>query len=272
MARAVDYLCGMIRHYLGLIPRAVWKVFFILNFVVGLVVLYPFFAFLLARRSRFPAAFRLMRFWARWVLHVPGVFVRVTREVPATELPARCVLVANHASYLDIVISYIVLEKYFVYMGKLEIDKAPLLRIFFRNMRDGRAGMNIYVDRKTRMGSYKAFEQAGEKLDAGESVFIYPEGTIESWGRIKPFKNGAFKLAIEHQADIVPISFLNNWKLLQNGGFFKSYGRPGIADVIIHAPVSTKGLTEEDLVNLRHQVRSTIEKTLSTYEHRHTNG
>lgn len=136
-------------------------------------------------------------------------------------------------------------------MGKAEIEKAPLFRIFFRDM-------NIYVDRKTRTGSYAAFVAVSEKLRSGQSVFIFPEGTIESWGNLKPFKNGAFKMAIEHQVPIVPVTFKNNWRLLQNGGFFKSHGRPGISKIVVHKPVPTKGLTEADLVSLRHTVRETI--------------
>jgi hypothetical protein len=60
----------------------------------------------------------------------------------------------------------------------------------------------------------------------------------------------------------VPVTFKNNWKLLQNGGFFKSHGRPGIARITVHKPIPTKGLSEEDLVHLRHTVRETIAREL----------
>jgi 1-acyl-sn-glycerol-3-phosphate acyltransferase len=245
----------MLLHYLGILPRALWKTFFILNFVLGLVVLYPVFAILLSSRKMYHSAFLLMRFWARWILLVPGIFVKVKREIASEELPVPCVYVANHSSYLDIVISYIVVPKYMIYMGKMEIEKAPLFRIFFRDM-------NIYVDRKRRSGSYKAFQTASERLRRGESVFIFPEGTIESKGQLKPFKNGAFRLAIENQVPIVPVTFMDNWKLLQNGGFFKSHGHPGISHCVLHKPVPTKGLKEEDLISLRHNVRETILQTL----------
>jgi 1-acyl-sn-glycerol-3-phosphate acyltransferase len=246
----------MFLHYIGLVPRALWKLFFILNFIVGLVLLYPFFVFLLSRKSRYRASFRLMQFWGRWIAHVPGVFVSVKREIKKKEMPEPCVYVANHSSYLDIVISYIAIPNYFIYIGKLEIEKAPLFRIFFK-------GMNIYVDRKSRSGSYKALVQASAKLRDGESIFIYPEGSIESKGNLKPFKNGAFRIAIENQVPIVPVTFKNNWKLLQNGGFFKSHGRFGISKVVVHEPVSTIGMTEEDLIPLRDKVRATIAKTLA---------
>jgi 1-acyl-sn-glycerol-3-phosphate acyltransferase len=246
----------MLLHYLGLIPRALWKLFFILNFILGLLVLYPLFAFLLSSPRRYRTCFRMMRFWARWIAHVPGVFVHVKREIAKNKMPEPCVYVANHSSYLDIVLSYIVIPNYFIYIGKLEIEKAPLFRIFFK-------GMNIYVDRNSRTGSYKAFVQASAKLREGESIFIYPEGSIESKGNLKPFKHGAFRIAIENQVPIVPVTFRNNWKLLQNGGFFKSHGRPGISKVVVHQPISTKGMTEEDLIPLRNQVREVIAQTLA---------
>jgi 1-acyl-sn-glycerol-3-phosphate acyltransferase len=247
----------MFLHYIGIVPRALWKSFFILNFILGLVLLYPLFAILLSRKSWYRTCFRVMRFWGRWIAFVPGVYVNVRREIEKNKMPEPCVYVANHSSYLDIVLSYVVVPNYFIYIGKLEIEKAPLFRIFFR-------GMNIYVDRKSRSGSYKAFVEASAKLREGESIFIYPEGSIESRGKLKPFKNGAFRIAIENQVPIVPITFRNNWKIMQNGGFFKSHGRPGIARVVVHKPIPTKGMTEEDLIPLRDKVRETIAQTLAS--------
>ena len=143
-------------------------------------------------------------------------------------------------------------------MAKFELNKAPLFKIFFKNMQ-------ISVNRGSRTASHKALARAGEELDAGHSVFIFPEGTISSDGKLIPFKNGPFKLAIERQVPILPISFVNNWKLLQNGGFFKSYGRPGISTIVIHKLIETTGLKEENIVDLRAQVYALIDGTLKKY-------
>lgn len=241
--------------YLLVLPRALWKTLFVLNFVVGLIVLYPVFRLFLSKRAWYPKAFALMRSWARWIAHVPGVFVSVKREIDNKDLPPVAIYCANHASYLDIVLSYIVIPRYFVFMGKQEINKAPLFRAFFRDM-------NILVDRKSTIESHKAFMKAVCEIDLGNSMFLFPEGKISSKGKLLPFKNGAFKLAIDKQVPIVPVTFLNNWKLLQNGGFLKSHGRPGIARIIVHKPVSTAGMTEKDLVNLRSHVHQVIQKAL----------
>jgi len=247
--------------YLLILPRVLWKTLFLLNFVLGLVVLYPFFAILLSRRAWFPAAFRLKKFWAAWIMTVPGLFLRVKRYVPNAQLPQPCIYCGNHVSYLDIVASYLVIPNYYVFMGKRELDKAPLFRIFFKEM-------NILVDRSSNIGSHRAFMRAAADLDKGDSVFLFPEGTISSAGKLRGFKNGAFKLAIEKQVPIVPVIYLNNWKLLQNGGFLKSHGRPGISKVVVREPVYTNGMTEKDIPALRDKVRNIILKELEMYENR----
>ncbi len=246
-------------HYLLIIPRALWKLLFLLNFVLGLLVLYPIFYILLSRKKWFPLAFKLKRFWAAWILLIPGLFVKITKKTSLKALPQPCIYCSNHVSYLDIVVSYILIPNYFVFMGKQELNKAPLFRIFFREM-------NILVDRKSTMSSHRAFVRAAFELKKGHSVFLYPEGTISSSGKLRGFKNGAFKLAIEQQVPIVPITFLNNWTLLQNGGFFKASGRPGISRIIIHEPIPTTGMTDEDLVSLRSKVHHIISTDLMTQE------
>lgn len=179
------------------------------------------------------------------------IFFTTKWKVKRKNLPSPCIYVANHTSYIDIVLSYLFLPSYYVFMAKMELKKVPLFKVFFEKMQ-------ISVDRASRMSSHKAFLRAKEELDLGNSVFIFPEGTISSEGVLKAFKNGPFKLAIDNQVPIVPITYKNNWKILQNGGFFKSYGRPGISRIVIHEPIQTKGLGEEDLVNLRQQVFTII--------------
>jgi 1-acyl-sn-glycerol-3-phosphate acyltransferase len=110
--------------------------------------------------------------------------------------------------------------------------------------------------------SHRAYLQAGEKIDKGQSIFIFPEATISSKGILIPFKNGAFKLAIDKQVPIVPLVFPNNWKLLQNGGFLTANGRPGIAKAIMLKAVETKGMTNADLLPLREKVKNIIQETL----------
>lgn len=246
--------------YLKIIPRTLWKIFFLLNFLVGLIILYPFFKLFTTRKEWYPACFKLMRFWAWWIATIPGVFVKKEELFPIKDIPTPCVYCANHQSYLDIVMSYHVFPEYFIFLGKAELKKAPLFSVFFEKM-------NILVDRKNRVGAAKAYKIAADRLEKGESLFLFPEGTISSNGKMIPFKAGAAKFALDKQVPIIPVTYVNNFKLLQNGGLFKSHGRPGIARVVIHPPIYTKGMGQEDLLSLNQQLFDIINEPLQ-HEHR----
>ncbi len=243
-------------NYLLILPRSLWKIWFVANFVLTLIILYPVFLILLSSRKWFSTAFKLMRGWAKEICYAAGIFPSVKYEIPLSEIPQPCVFVSNHCSYLDILLSYVAIPHYFVFVGKQELDKAPLFRIFFKRM-------NILVNRKSTVDSHKAYLQAGERIDRGENVFIFPEATISSNGSLIPFKNGAFKLAIDKQVPVVPLVFPDNWKLLQNGGFFKANGRPGIARVIVRPSIHTKGMTNADLIPLREKTKQSIQTSLN---------
>ncbi|MBK7682139.1 MAG: 1-acyl-sn-glycerol-3-phosphate acyltransferase [Bacteroidetes bacterium] len=123
--------------------------------------------------------------------------------------------------------------------------------------------MNISVDRSSIKDSHKAYKRARKDLQKGISLAIFPEATIPDCSpELGPFKNGAFKLAIEMQVPIVPITFLDNWCIFPDSKGQKLLLRPGISRIVIHPPISTIGLTEEDANGLRDQVKDLIFGTL----------
>ncbi|HEX2616272.1 MAG TPA: lysophospholipid acyltransferase family protein [Flavobacteriales bacterium] len=234
--------------------RWVYKIWFALTFFLSLTVLYVPFRILLWKESRYPKAFKLMRIWARflgWILFVP-LRIRRVGELP----PPPYVACLNHSSYLDIIHTYNVLPDYFLFMGKYELLKWPLFNIFFK-------GMNIAVNRGSRTEAAKSLFKAARALDQGTSVSIFPEGTIPHTApRMKAFKDGAFKLAIEKQVPIVPITFLDNWRCFGDPEDPMSRARPGLPWAVVHPPISTVGLTEADLDNLRRRTFDAIEAPL----------
>ena len=165
------------------------------------------------------------------------------------------VICANHGSYLDVILTYVVIPTYFHSMGKAELLKIPLFNQFFKRM-------NIPVNRKSRVDSHRAFIRAGQDLDKGIIINLFPEGTIghqaPALGR---FKNGPFKLAIDKQVPIIPVTYLNNWILLPDN-YAKGGGRPGMARIIVHKPIETTGMTEDNLEELKHQVSEVLSAPL----------
>ena len=242
--------------YITLPLRVLWKCYLSLNFALGMIVLYPIFFILLSKEKFYPAAFKLMRGWAHWIAYTSGIYESVRGYKNAFKYEP-CVFCSNHNSYIDIMLAYVFIPKYFVFMGKREIQNAPLFNIFFK-------GMNILVDRSSNKDGHAAFVRAGEELDKGRSIFIFPEGGILfREPELKRFKNGAFKLAIEKQVPIVPVTYKNNWRILQTGSFLMAKASPGIAKIIVHEPIVTKGMTEENLVALREKTLEEIKGGLA---------
>lgn len=238
-----------------LIAGIFWKTYFLLYFSLTLIVLFPLFFIFLLHPAVYSLAFALKRFWAHLLVLGGGIYPSVVwRYKPQSN--DTFVIVSNHTSYLDIVVSYCFLKHYFVFMGKEELRKLPLFRIFFKDM-------NITVNRKSKVGSHRAFLRAGKELQKGRSVMIFPEGTISKKAPLmQPFKNGAFKLALDLQIPILPVTFIDNYQLLEDKPYFRGIMRPGISRVVVHQPVSTTGLGEQQLEELKTKVRNIIEQPL----------
>ena len=247
--------------WLFVVPRVLFKLWMFLVFFTSLAVLYVPFRLRLRKEEEHPRAFRLMNAWNRFL----NVFllVPVKRVSMAPLPPPPYVICANHGSYLDILHMYSMGLDFFLFMGKYELLKWPLLGMFFRRM-------NIAVNRGNRTEAVKALAHAARSIDKGICVALFPEGTIPvSAPRMQRFKDGAFKLAIEKQVPIVPITFLDHWKLFGEPGELCSRGHPGFAHVVRHPFISTAGLTMADKEALRRRVHDTIEAPLRKYAPRH---
>ena len=100
-------------------------------------------------------------------------------------------------------------------------------------------------------------------MEKGISVVIFPEATIPLVypPQLNPFKNGAFRLAIEMKAPIIPITSLDTWKVFWNTG--SQFGsRPGISHIFVHKPIETAHLTLDDADTLRDNVHNLIKEKL----------
>lgn len=241
--------------YLTLLPRLIWKVYLFLNFLTGLILLYPFFALLLKNEKHYSKAFALMRLWAKQIAFTSGIIVLVKGKHHLKNSKA-AIYCSNHNSYLDILIAYVAIPHYFVFIGKREIEGMPMMNIFFK-------GMNILVDRSSRIDSHKALQLASEEITKGNNLFIFPEGGIYyKSANMRPFKNGAFKLAIEKQIPVVPVTFCNNFKILQTGSFFLAHAKPGIVHVVVHPPVDAADYTHKNMRDLKDKVYNQIKSAL----------
>lgn len=99
------------------------------------------------------------------------------------------------------------------------------------------------------------------KLDSGQSIVFYPEGTIPDINQPQmiPFKDGAFKLAIDKQIPIIPITIPYNWIILPIQKWTITWHK---MKVIFHKPIPTKGMNTTDIKALREQTFDIINNEL----------
>jgi 1-acyl-sn-glycerol-3-phosphate acyltransferase len=237
--------------------RRIWRVLFFTNAFVWFILLFPFFYILLLNEKWFPKVFKLKKIWGSLILFPMGI--RYTVESHFTPEPGKAyVFCPNHASYLDIMLIYLVIPVYFHTIGKAELLKVPLFGKFFSRM-------NIPIDRNSKFSGHRAILRASDDIKKGISIALFPEGGIIPHApELGKFKNGPFKLALSNQVAIVPISFLNNWKLMPDDGK-NTGGRPGLARVIVHEAIETHGMTEQDLERLKTETYQIIDKSLKEY-------
>ena len=244
-----------VKHKLIIFFRKVWRILFNLNFVITFLVLYPLFYIFILSDKTWGIVFLLKRFWANLILLDAGITYHVKRESKLAR-KGTYIFCANHTSYLDTVAMYAAMPHYFHFIGKAELTKIPLFRIFFWKM-------DIPVNRGSTIAAHKAFSRAASDLKKGISISIFPEGTIhDNAPKLNRFKNGPFKMAIENQVPIVPVTFKNNWIILPEGRKGKKGGKPTRMEVVIHKPIPTKGMTENDIEALKAQVFAIINNEL----------
>ena len=158
----------------------------------------------------------------------------------------------NHFSYFDIVSVNTQMPFFFSFMAKKELASIPLFKIFFRTL-------DMPVDRRSKDGAKKAYYLANKKLKTGISLLNFPEGGIgPDVPKMRKFKLGPFKMAMDYGIEIVPITLPDNWKRLPSGEFIPA-GTPGKMRMHVHRPIPTKNLKPGDEQMLADQVFRIIE-------------
>ncbi len=234
---------------------ALWKCYFFVVILLSILVLYPFLFFLLQKEKLYLKGFHLIRYQAKAILFLSGI--RYQLEEPAVIPSPPYIICPNHTSYLDILLIYATCDQFFVFLGKKELGSIPLFNIYFKQF-------NLLVDRKNPKASSLALAQCAQRLKSGCNVVIFPEGTISMRApQMRPFKNGAFKLAIQEGVPILPITFTSNYSIVSpHPNRFLDHSLPGKAGVIIHNAIDTSTLKIEDCVTLANQTKEQIASKL----------
>ncbi len=221
-----------------------------------LVVLSPLFWVASLRERWHCYGLQLNGLWSRAFFGLMGVPARV-RGLEHLDRQQTYVYTPNHFSLLDIaLVGYI--PQPFVFISKLSLTRLPLFGWVIRTF-------HIPVDRSSTRSGYEALQQSLRKIDEGKSMVMYPEGGIRTLAppQLASFKSGPFRVAIEKQVPVVPVTIPDNWFLLPNDK--KLLMRPRRPRLIFHKPIPTVGLAEADVPALRDRVFGVIEQELARH-------
>jgi 1-acyl-sn-glycerol-3-phosphate acyltransferase len=191
--------------------------------------------------------------WSQWGLKIVGIRLKTEGQLPAAG-KSPYMFLANHVSYGDIIILNVALPRPLHYIAKKELTKIPVLGRLMRKTDC------VLVKRGFNKESRAVYAQAIEKIQMGLDLVVFPEGTRSRTGSMGPLRKGAFQMAIDAGAPIVPVAILGAaecWPL-NNLSF-----RPGTVKVKIGSPIEVSGLTRDDTQHLMGKYLAEMQKLMS---------
>jgi 1-acyl-sn-glycerol-3-phosphate acyltransferase len=190
----------------------------------------------------------LGRLWSRLNAKVTPFSVEVTGS-QNIEPGKSYVVCSNHQSHFDIFVIYGWLGMDIRWVMKMELKKIP---VFGKACE--RIG-HIYIDRSDIKKAVKSLEEAKVRIKDGACVVFFPEGTRSRDGKLRRFKKGAFRMALDLGLPILPLTITGTRDILPA----KSLDLfPGKACLKIHKPVETASYNEKDINKLMDAVHSII--------------
>ncbi len=204
----------------------------------------------------FPGGFPIVYWFARsiWspvILWGMGTPLKGKKQ---TSLPkgTSYMICPNHQSMLDIMVVLRLSKNPVLFVGKKELKQIPLFGFIYKNV-------SILVDRSLKESRAKVYRSIKNKIQHNYSICIFPEGLVpETEILLADFKPGAFKMAIEHQLDMIPISIYNTKDRLP---YNFNHGRPGPIDVQVHSVFSVKDLKYDQYKELQKSIEFIWKKT-----------
>lgn len=191
------------------------------------------------------------RIWTRTMLAICGVGYRrlgwedLPEEIRTGRQPA--VFMSNHESHMDPSVMISSLEVNAVFIAKQELKWVPFLGqlIWFMDF--------IFINRQNRSKAIDSIKQAADRIQKGQNVVIFPEGTRSPDGHLLDFKKGGFALAQDAGVPIVPVALRGGFTVLPKGARRVT---PGQYTVIFGSPVLPQA--EQSREALMAEVRARI--------------
>lgn len=192
--------------------------------------------------------YRVSHWWANFVIKLSGCKVHVEglENIPRDKA---ALFVSNHQSNFDIPLLMSVIDTPKGFIAKKELENIPLLSKWMKSIQC------VFMDRDNLRQSAESIVKGINILKSGHSMVIFPEGTRSKGGTHSDFKAGSFKLATKSKALIVPVTLDGTYNVLE-----KNNNKITASDlkVIIHKPIDTTTLSNDELKNLHESVQDIV--------------
>lgn len=233
---------GKIRYWWG------WFAAAVMLLVIGIPTI-PLFFILNRREWLYPFAL----FGARTWLKACGARV-VVKGLENLKDGESYVFISNHRSYLDTATLFAYTTRRIGLVAKKELLKAPILG-------QGMGFVNIIaIDRSNAEKALQSMRKARAVMDDGYSFGVFAEGTRALPGELLPFKKGAFHLALQTGAPIIPVAIKNtDWMMGKKTGV--AYG--GTIEMVLLPAIETKNASTDDLTDILRKARAAIAEELA---------
>lgn len=219
----------------------IWAVWGLISFVVTFLIIFipSMLSYLFKDEKKGQAYFiGVSKFWMDVWLLLIGCPVTVKGKENFVE-GHTYIIVFNHNALLDVPLSAPYIPGPNKTIAKASFTKVPIFGWFYRRG-------SVLVDRKNERSRVKSFEEMKKTLRAGMHMCIYPEGTRNRTDQpLKPFYDGAFKLAVESKKEVIPCVIIGTNKAMPiHKSFFLV---PTPLRMIFLPAVSPEGLTSKEM-------------------------
>ena len=236
------------------------KTFLVFTFtIMAMIVLIPFgllaFVFSLAgiKKSMSWAIYRMAQGWARVIILISGCKMTVEGRENIPKKGAVC-FASNHVGILDIILALGYINRPFGFIAKKELAFLPFINMWIYILG------GLFIDRKNIRKAIQTINSGIEKIQKGNAMLIFPEGTRSKGRGLLPFRSGAIKLATNSLAPIVPMAIYGSYEV-----FEKNYRVKAVPVRLVFCnPIETKDMSKEDRRSgLVEQVKLNIEEALA---------
>lgn len=177
-----------------------WAAWGAISFLISFLIIFPFSIISFFIRDKFKSQLffgKVSRVWMSIWLPLIGCNLRI-RGINVFDSKKNYIIVFNHNALLDVPLSSPFVPGANKTIAKFSFSKIPLFGLYYSKG-------SILVDRSNEKSRVRSYEEMKKVLSKKMHVCIYPEGTRNKTNQLlKPFYDGAFKLAVETKKEIIP--------------------------------------------------------------------